>query len=133
MRDKALKFGDLLRQLRQEVGLTMGALAREVGISTSYVSDVERNLRAPFSAGKLEDVIDLLRMHGASEEKTRDLFVLATEARSQIKIPVSGLSAGQRQVLLGLAKRLGALTSEQLDEIVSVLNKPNGEPDGGAQ
>jgi len=38
-------FGKAVRRLRLEAGLTQEALAHEVGISSNYLSDVERGRR----------------------------------------------------------------------------------------
>lgn len=38
-------FGKAIRHLRSEAGLTQEALAHEVGISSNYLSDVERGRR----------------------------------------------------------------------------------------
>lgn len=41
-----MRLGDWLRSRRQELGLTMAALARQAGISKSFLCDVERNKRS---------------------------------------------------------------------------------------
>jgi transcriptional regulator with XRE-family HTH domain len=46
-------FGELLRQLRVAAGKSVGALARHLGVSVVYVSDVERGRRGPFVMDKL--------------------------------------------------------------------------------
>jgi transcriptional regulator with XRE-family HTH domain len=40
-------IGELLRQARQEAGLTQEELAFRAGVHRTYVSLVERNLRSP--------------------------------------------------------------------------------------
>lgn len=40
-------LGDMVRQERRQRGLTLAELGRAVGLSMSYISDIERGNRAP--------------------------------------------------------------------------------------
>ena len=53
-----LLIGPRLRRLRQSLGLTQTAMAKEVGISTSYLNLIERNQR-PMSAKVLLRIVDV--------------------------------------------------------------------------
>lgn len=46
-RSVVTKFGDKLRNLRFDAGLSQAALAREIQVAPSYLSLVERGLRKP--------------------------------------------------------------------------------------
>ena len=42
-----MTLGDRIRQARLASGMSLRGLAREVGVSASFVSDIERNKRLP--------------------------------------------------------------------------------------
>ena len=44
------RFGDLLRKLRRKANRTLGDVARVLGFSVVYMSDVERGNRKPLNA-----------------------------------------------------------------------------------
>src|SRR5580700_8545048 len=47
------RFGNLLRKLRIESGRSIGEVARHLEVSTVYISDVERGVRAPLTAERI--------------------------------------------------------------------------------
>jgi transcriptional regulator with XRE-family HTH domain len=55
------KFGRRLRQLRRERDMTQEELAEMVGISTDFLSNVERGINAP-SFENLEKIAKALRV-----------------------------------------------------------------------
>jgi transcriptional regulator with XRE-family HTH domain len=46
-------FGQTLRDLRRGSGKTMGQLARELGVSVSFVSDIEHGRRPPLDQNRI--------------------------------------------------------------------------------
>ncbi|SNY19169.1 Helix-turn-helix domain-containing protein [Orenia metallireducens] len=42
-----MKYGERLRELRKDKGLTMDELAEQTGLSQSYISEIERNIKEP--------------------------------------------------------------------------------------
>lgn len=57
-----MKFGQLLRQLREKAGMSCTALAHELKVSVTYVSDVERGTRPPFTATKVLQTAEALKL-----------------------------------------------------------------------
>jgi transcriptional regulator with XRE-family HTH domain len=47
--ERALDYGQAIRTLREERGMTLETLAESAGISASYLSEVERGLKRPSS------------------------------------------------------------------------------------
>jgi DNA-binding XRE family transcriptional regulator len=74
----ALGFGDLLRQLRAEAGLTQEELAEAAGLSPRSVSDLERGIHP--TARK--DTAELLAGPLGLAEPARPLFVAAARGRA---------------------------------------------------
>lgn len=59
--ERGLDYGGVIRRLREDRGLTMEALAESAGISTSYLSEVERGLKRPSTdvIAKVADALDM--------------------------------------------------------------------------
>lgn len=122
------EFGAELRAIRESVKLdtggklSIGALARQLGVSSSYISDVELGYRAPLAAEKLDKAVEFLRELGASVERTGRLFALASLERNAVNLRIDDASEQQIEVALGLMKRWGRLSPEELKRIADVLS-----------
>lgn len=55
-------FGPLLREKRTQAHKTLGDVARALGCSVSFVSDVEHGRRHPFDRRQILKLADLLQM-----------------------------------------------------------------------
>jgi transcriptional regulator with XRE-family HTH domain len=55
-------FGDLLRQLRTERGVTAGDVARELGTTVTYVAGVETGRHPPMTDKRIGQVAALLKL-----------------------------------------------------------------------
>lgn len=53
-------FGEALRKMRQDANISAGQLAREIGVSTSYISRVENGVCGPMSAARIDEVAGIL-------------------------------------------------------------------------
>jgi transcriptional regulator with XRE-family HTH domain len=62
----------MLREAREAAGKSQGELARALGVSVTYVSDVERNTRAPFTPVRAWMAADFL---GANAHDMADASV----------------------------------------------------------
>jgi transcriptional regulator with XRE-family HTH domain len=62
--DRGLDYGGLIRRLRADRGLTMEGLAESAGISTSYLSEVERGLKRP-STDVVAKIAEALEMRAS--------------------------------------------------------------------
>lgn len=62
-------FGAFLRNRRKSRGMTLRALARTLGITPAYLSDVEHGRRYPFSFGVLKEISSALSMSKAEEQE----------------------------------------------------------------
>lgn len=47
MKEKAIYIGKVIRTLRKAKGMTQEGLANEIHLDRSYLSEIERNLKAP--------------------------------------------------------------------------------------
>ena len=74
-------FGDFLTQKREEKDVTLREMARLIGISAPFLSDVEKNRRAPLTTERLEKVADVLKL---SDSDKVMMYNLAGKQRNQI-------------------------------------------------
>ncbi len=61
MAKKKKAFGETLRTVRQEKGLSQEALADLAGLHRNYISEIERGMSSP-TLGALEQIADALGM-----------------------------------------------------------------------
>jgi transcriptional regulator with XRE-family HTH domain len=80
-------FGELVRRYRRGAGLTLTAVAGQMGFTPAYMSDVERGLRRPLRdrhLGKLAKVIGIpAKELSIALAVSRGGFVLKTQGRGQ--------------------------------------------------
>ena len=81
MAERELSFGEYLTQLREAKDVTLRELARKIGVSAPFLSDVEKNRRAPLTAERLEKVAAGL---GLSEEEKAEMYDMAGKQRNAI-------------------------------------------------
>ncbi len=82
MTSLALRFGDLLKQLRKRAGMTQGDLAAAVGYSVSSISALEQNQRLPTIEFVLQSLLPALAV-GDEPPLARRLVELAAAARGE--------------------------------------------------
>jgi len=89
------EFGSALRLSRVGSGLTLRSVANKLGVSVSYVSDIERGRRAPFKGAKLEGLCVLLGADLGEFKRlasiSRGGFFLDSEGVSDLGLHVGGM------------------------------------------
>lgn len=80
------KFGNILREIRIQNGLTQDLACKAAGISTSYFSQLERSLRSPPSRRL---TLMLAKAVGAKENQKIDLLNAAAMQRGLMNIEMS--------------------------------------------
>jgi transcriptional regulator with XRE-family HTH domain len=116
------RFGKLLRKLRIEAGRSIGEVARHLDVSTVYVSDVERGVRAPFTAERILQTAQFLGV------KAGQLLIAAALQKKVFEFDVSGATPAELHALSGMAR--GGVTERQWEEILEILG---GEDDADEQ
>ena len=109
------RFGRLLRKLRIEAGRSIGEVARHLGVSTVYVSDVERGVRAPLTSERTRQVAQFL------DVKPGELLVTAALQKKVFEFDVSGATPTELRALSGMAR--GGITERQWEEILEILGE----------
>ena len=73
-----MNFGETLKAIRIEKGLSLRTLADRLKVSAPYLSDVERGQRKPLSGEHIEKVAEILAL---APEERQSLFDAAAETR----------------------------------------------------
>jgi transcriptional regulator with XRE-family HTH domain len=111
------RFGEALRRQRRKAGKTLGDLARLLGVSVVYVSDVERGNRRPLSNERILRVADFL------DADPTPLIDMAARERGVIEYDITKARPLEADVVGGLVSGLarGGVTDKQLHEIQRIL------------
>ena len=111
------RFGVALRRTRQSAEKTLGDVARLLGVSVVYVSDVERGNRRPFSNERILKVARLLNADPAP------LIAAADVEKGVIEYEISDAKPLEARVVGDLVSGLarGGVTREQLERIKHIL------------
>ena len=116
------RFGETVRKLRSDKGVTLKSMANSLGKTSAYLSAVETGRKnAPAElVGQIADYFSL------TPEKAADLQKAAEESRSEVSLPMTGFNDTQREVAAAFARQFPSLTDEELKQIHNLLEKNNG-------
>jgi len=83
VKEKYIRFGDYIKKKRQEHPdeLTLKEVSKMLGISLSFLSDIENNRRKPFDKDKIELFAE--KMGIDSDEKAK-MYDLAARDRGEV-------------------------------------------------
>ena len=76
-----ITFGKYLSVLREKKDVTLRELARQIGVSAPFLSDVEKDRKPPLTADRLEKVAAALHL---SKEETDELNIRAGKQKGTI-------------------------------------------------
>jgi len=111
-------FGQLFRRLRNEKGNTLKQVAEYLGVSVTYISDVERTARAPFTRERIRVAAEFLDVH------PNQLFTCAAEYYGAYRLSVSQHTRpAARHVGARLMERWAELSDEELGRITQILDE----------
>lgn len=113
-------FGDYISHKRQEMGFTLRGLAKELGLSASYISDIEKGNREPNEKSLLDSLVKVLELNSEEAEK---LYDMAAEQKNELAQDVSEYvnENSLAKVALRTAKTHGA-TDEDWKKFIEGLN-----------
>ena len=83
MREQLIRFGDFIKRKRQDNPrkLTLKDMSERLGISLSFLSDVENNRRKPFDKDKIKVFAEVLNL---SDEDIAKMYDLAARDRKEV-------------------------------------------------
>lgn len=68
-----ITFGEYLNAKREEKNITLRELARKLDVSAPFLSDVEKNRRAPLTPERLEKLAEVLTLTDQEKAEMYDL------------------------------------------------------------
>ena len=111
------RFGDALRSERRNARKTLGDVAKLLGVSVVYVSDVERGNRRPFRNERILKIAKFIKADPAP------LIAAADVERGVIEYDITKAKPLEADVVGGLVSGLarGGVTEDQLERIKKIL------------
>ncbi|GAB4361447.1 MAG: helix-turn-helix transcriptional regulator [Oricola sp.] len=124
-------FGERLRELRAERGMTQKQMAEQVGVSAAYLSALEHGHRGIPSWPLLQRIIACLNIIW---DEADELQRLAMRSAPKVTIDTSGLDPAATELANLLAQSIGKLSREDLEHLGKrlrvLLNRPGRVPPG---
>jgi transcriptional regulator with XRE-family HTH domain len=113
-------FGERMRKLRAERGVTLKQMASEIGVSSAYLSALEHGKRGRPGWHLLQRIISYFNIIWDDAE---DVVRLARISHPRIVIDTSGLEPQATELANRLADDISGLDSKDLAEMITVLNR----------
>ena len=112
-------FGERVRKLRAERGVTLKALAEAVGVSPAYLSALEHGKRGRPGWHLIQRIIAYFNIIW---DEAEEVVRLARISHPRIVIDTSGLDPKATALANRLADDIGRLDSGSLAELLAVLD-----------
>jgi len=113
-------FGARLRDIRQRQGLSQQAFARQLGVSSAYVSALEHGRRGRPSFAFVQGVIHTL---GVIWDEADELVRLAELSDPRVVIDTAGLDPAATLLANRLAREIASLDERAIAELDAVLKE----------
>ena len=107
------RFGQELRRLRESAGYQLGNFAKELGISKTYLSDVELGRREPFRSAHLLRCAELL---GVDYD-----YLLGLAAESRGAFELKPITRRHSEAGMALMRKWEELGEEELDRLMKAI------------
>ncbi len=120
-------FGDRMRKLRAERGVTLKDMAEAIGVSSAYLSALEHGKRGRPGWHLIQRILAYFNIIWDDAE---DVVRLARISHPRITIDTAGLSPKATELSNRLADDIGKLDAALLDEILGLLDRRKSRPKG---
>lgn len=122
-------FGEAIRRLRAERGVTQRQMASAIGVSPAYLSALEHGNRSEPSWEFVQRVIGYFNIIW---DEAEELQMLAGLSRPKVVIDTSGLTPKATEVANKLATAIGRLDATTLQEIEALIDRGNSAGESGS-
>ncbi len=120
-------FGERMRKLRAERGITLKEMADGLGVSSAYLSALEHGKRGRPGWHLIQRILTYFNIIWDDAE---EVVRLARISHPRITIDTSGLSPRATELANRLADDIGRLDAAALDELLAVLDRKRQKPRG---
>ena len=111
-------FGDKLRQLRRQRGISLKQMAADLHLSSAYLSALEHGHRGRPSPGL---VMQILGYFNVIWDEAEELKELARLSHPKVTLDTAGLSPAATLLANRLALRIEELTEEELALLLGIV------------
>jgi transcriptional regulator with XRE-family HTH domain len=113
-------FGERVRRLRRERGLLLKDMAAHLGVSSAYLSALERGERGKPTWTLIQGVIQYFNIIWDEADELARLADL-----SDPKVKIDTASTNPRATLLAnrLAREIGSLTVDEIEALLGILDR----------
>jgi transcriptional regulator with XRE-family HTH domain len=113
-------FGERIRALRRQRGLLMKDMAAHLGVSSAYLSALERGDRGKPTWALIQGVIQYFNIiWDEADELTR----LADLSDPKVRIDTAGCGARATLVANRLAREIRTLSEADLEAVIAILDQ----------
>ena len=109
-------FGQRIRELREQRGIMLKAMATELGVSSAYLSALEHGHRGRPGSGL---VMQICGYFGLIWDDVEELKRLAILSHPRVVIDTAGLSPQATELANLLARNIADLDEETVSELLS--------------
>jgi transcriptional regulator with XRE-family HTH domain len=120
-------FGETMRKLRAERGVTLKEMADAIGVSSAYLSALEHGKRGRPGWHLIQRILSFFNIIWDDAE---EVMRLARISHPRVTIDTSGLSSKATELANLLADDIAKLDAAALDELLQVLEKRRQKPKG---
>lgn len=112
-------FGVKIRQLRAKKGVSQSEMAKEIGVSAAYLSALEHGKKGAPSWPTTQKIVHYF---GLIWDEAEALQSLAQLSRRRVMVDTSGLDPRATRAANLMARRIGHLSSDDLDALLVILD-----------
>ena len=112
-------FGERLRILRRQRGISLKQMAADLHLSSAYLSALEHGHRGRPSPGL---VMQILGYFNVIWDEAEELKALAAMSHPKVTLDTSGLSPNATLLANKLGEQIAELPEEKIDAILNVLD-----------
>ena len=120
-------FGERMRKLRTERGVTLKDMAEALGVSSAYLSALEHGKRGRPGWHLIQRILAYFNIIW---DEADEVVRLARISHPRITIDTSGLNPKATELANRLADEVGKLDAATLDELLAVLGRKRQKPKG---
>ncbi|MDY8108976.1 helix-turn-helix transcriptional regulator [Fulvimarina sp. 2208YS6-2-32] len=121
-------FGEQVRALRRERGMTQAEMAAAIGVSNAYLSALEHGRRGKPTFDLVHRIIGCL---GVIWDDAEELLRLADRSHPKITIDTGGLDPDATHLANRLAETIGYLAADDRRDILAIVERAEGRAKGG--
>ncbi len=113
-------FGERMRKLRAERGVTLKEMAEALGVSSAYLSALEHGKRGRPGWHLIQRILAYFNIIW---DEAEDVVRLARVSHPRITIDTSGLSPKATELANRLADEIGKMEPATLDEMLGLIER----------